>query len=104
MSMENRPLGSIINRRDFVNSTAAAGLVVAAGQRALAHQPSMETVRVGFVGVGGMGTGHIRNLVRIEGAAITAICDIREEHARRASAMVQEAGQPAPRLYTRGER
>ena len=89
MSMEHRPFGSIINRRDFVKSGAAAGLGLAAGQRALAHPPSMETVRVGFVGVGGMGTGHIRNLVRIEGAAITAICDIREEHAGRAAAMVQ---------------
>ncbi len=52
MSMENRSLGSIINRREFVKSGAAAGLGLAAGQRALAHQPTMETVRVGFVGVG----------------------------------------------------
>ena len=104
MSMENQSLGAIVNRRDFVKSGAAVGLGLAAGHRAMAHQPSMDTVRVGFVGVGGMGTGHIRNLVRIEGAAITAICDIREEHARRAAAMVQQAGQPAPRLYTGGER
>ena len=104
MSMENQPLGTIINRRDFVKSGAVAGLGLAAGSRARAHQPTINPVRLGFVGVGGMGTGHIRNLVRIEGAAVTAICDIREEHARRAAAMVQQAGQPAPRLYTGGER
>ena len=104
MSMENQPLGSFLNRREFVKSGAAAGLGLAAGHRAMAHQPPMDSVRVGFVGVGGMGTGHIRNLVRVEGAAITAICDIREEHARRAGAMVQQAGQPAPRLYTGGKR
>ncbi len=65
--------------------------------------PPMETVRIGFVGVGGMGTAHVRNLVQIEGAQITAVCDIREEHAERASGIITEAGHPAPALYTRGE-
>ena len=65
--------------------------------------PAMETVRIGFVGVGGMGTHHVRNLVNIEGAAIRAICDIREEHARRAQDIVENAGQPRPTAYTRGD-
>ena len=29
--------------------------------------PPMDLVRIGFVGVGGMGTAHVRNLLRIEG-------------------------------------
>lgn len=66
--------------------------------------PPMETVRIGFVGVGAMGTAHVRNLSQIEGAQITAVCDIREEHAQRAGAIITEAGHPAPTLYTRGER
>jgi predicted dehydrogenase len=66
--------------------------------------PPLETVRIGFVGVGGMGTVHVRNLVDIPGARIDAICDIREEHAQRAQRIVVEKGFPAPRLYTRGER
>ena len=66
--------------------------------------PPMDLVRVGYVGVGGMGTAHVRNLLRIEGAQITAICDIRESYAQRAHDMVVEAGFPAPTLYTRGER
>lgn len=64
----------------------------------------LDRVRIGFVGVGGMGTQHVRTLVRIEGVELRAICDINEAHARRAQQIVQEAGQAPPVLYTRGER
>ena len=66
--------------------------------------PPLERVRIGFVGVGGMGTHHVRTLVRIEGAEIRAICDINEEHAKRSQDIVEGAGQPRPTAYTRGER
>ncbi len=66
--------------------------------------PPIERVRIGFVGVGGMGTVHVRNLVQIPGAVVTAVCDIRAEHARRAATIITEAGHPAPTLYTRGDR
>ena len=66
--------------------------------------PPADPVRIGFVGVGGMGTAHVRNLVRIDGCVVTAVCDIRAEHAERAAALVEEAGHPRPTLYTRGER
>ncbi len=64
----------------------------------------LDPLRIGFVGVGGMGTNHITNLVRMPGVIIQAVCDTCEAHAERASAIVQKAGQPAPTLYTRGER
>ncbi|HEX9165390.1 MAG TPA: Gfo/Idh/MocA family oxidoreductase [Gemmatimonadales bacterium] len=64
--------------------------------------PPIETVRIGFVGVGGMGTVHVENLVRIPGCRITAVCDIVEAHARRAAKLITDAGHPAPTLYTRG--
>jgi len=64
----------------------------------------MERVRIGFVGVGGQGTSHVHQLLKIDGVEIKAVCDIREAHAENASRIIQEAGQPAPTLYTRGER
>jgi predicted dehydrogenase len=67
------------------------------------NQP-VERVRIGIVGVGGMGTVHIQNLVQVPGAEITAVCDIAEEHANKARDMITDAGHPAPTLYTRGER
>ena len=109
------------NRRDFLKLSALAGLGAtgAFGQdeaRPMASSPAesasaklfatppMQRVRLGFVGVGGMGANHVNNLVRIEGVEIKAICDIREEHAARAQDIVEQAGQPRPTAYTRGER
>ena len=65
--------------------------------------PPIEQVRIAYVGVGGMGTAHVRNLVRIDGCVITAVCDIREAHAERAADLIEEAGHPRPALYTNGE-
>ena len=66
--------------------------------------PPMDLVRIGFVGVGGMGTAHVRNLLRIAGCQIMAVCDVVPDHAERSSSLIQEAGFPAPTLYTNGER
>jgi predicted dehydrogenase len=66
--------------------------------------PPMEIVRVGFVGVGGMGTVHVTNFADIPGVRIDAICDIREAHVARAQKIVTDAGMPKPRGYSRGER
>jgi hypothetical protein len=63
----------------------------------------MDTVRIGFVGVGGMGSNHVKNLLEIEGAQITALCDIVEEKVSRAQEWVTGAGFPKPSAYTRGE-
>jgi predicted dehydrogenase len=61
-------------------------------------------VRIGFVGVGGMGTVHVGNLLRIEGAQIRAVCDIVEDKVRRAQDMAEKAGQARPAGYSRGPR
>lgn len=116
-------------RREFLKRAAAAGIsaslgvagaeaglpagwaVAQDGRRDLGPAPDepfaapkLERVRIGFVGVGGMGTWHVTNLLKVEGVEIKAVCDIREEHARRAADMVEKAGQKPPALYTRGER
>jgi hypothetical protein len=65
--------------------------------------PPIDVVRVGFVGIGGMGSVHLRNLLNIDGVQLSALCDIRPAHAERARDWVLEAGQPEPALYTRGE-
>lgn len=66
--------------------------------------PPLERVRIGFVGVGGMGTHHVRNLLKIDGVDLVAIADVHPTNAERAAALVEQAGQPRPTLYTRGER
>ncbi len=112
-------------RRDFLRTSATAaiaasvpGTVAAAVPGAVAAAtpprprqerepflagPPMEEVRIGFVGTGGQGTSHVRNLVDIPGCRITAVCDIVESHATRAAKIIADKGFKAPTLYTRGE-
>lgn len=107
-----------LNRRDFVKLGALAGIGTALGSlnlagcqtRTLGPGPEelfkaapIETVRVGFVGVGGMGSAHVRNYLRIGGVEIKAVCDIVPEKVERIQNWVVEAGQPKPTGYSRGE-
>ncbi|MBN1875796.1 MAG: Gfo/Idh/MocA family oxidoreductase [Anaerolineae bacterium] len=39
----------------------------------------MNVVRLGIIGVGGMGSGHARNMPRVPEAELTAVCDIAPE-------------------------
>lgn len=96
------------DRREFLRVGAAALGAGWAARPALASTPSplvtppLDEVRIGFVGVGGMGTVHVENLVRIPGCRITAVCDVVEAHAERAARIITDAGFPRPALYTRG--
>ena len=66
--------------------------------------PPIEEVRVGFVGVGLQGSSHCRNLLRIEGVRLVAVCDIDESKVSQVQEWVVQADQPRPRGYVRGER
>jgi predicted dehydrogenase len=107
-----------INRRKFLDKTTKAGLGIAFGGAAMnspAEQllPALETypfksgklenVRIGMIGVGGMGTSHVRNFVRIEGCEIVAVCDIDESRVDRAQNIVAEAGFKKPEGFSKGE-
>jgi hypothetical protein len=63
-----------------------------------------DVVRVAIVGTGLRGRSVLRELLAIEGVRVTALADIVPEKAQRATAMVTAAGQPAPALFTDGER
>ncbi len=106
-----------LDRRTFLKHGAAGiGAVVASTvlpphTRALAFDrktmmgfaaPALETVRIGYVGVGGMGTAHVENLLKIPGTEIRAVCDIVPARVERAQKMCREAGQPTPAPYTAG--
>lgn len=57
--------------------------------------------RVAFVGVGGRGTSLLKNLLAADGKVV-GICDLVEQKASAASALVVAAGQPKPETYTDG--
>ncbi len=107
-----------LNRRDFIKTVAATGVGLVIGDDLLAalnhdvHSgpfrfgvagAPMEKVRIGYVGVGGMGTAHVENLLKIEGAEIVAVCDIVESRVKRAQDMVEKAGFKRPDGYSKND-
>jgi hypothetical protein len=66
--------------------------------------PPIPEVRIGFVGVGGQGASHVRNMLRVPGARITAVCDIAPERVALMQKVIVEAGQREPVGYSRGPR
>ncbi|NMR27040.1 MULTISPECIES: Gfo/Idh/MocA family protein [unclassified Pseudoalteromonas] len=106
------------NRRDFLKaaSAAAAASVVAGcasgvngGAVTPAQQgrsvigliaPKMDVVRVGFIGVGQRGYGHVKRMSHIAGTKITAICDTHTEVLERSAKFLTDKGLPKPALYS----
>lgn len=108
-----------IDRRDFLKAGSLAGLGTALSASVASAQspraragrtspllefrvPPIDPVRIGYVGVGGMGSAHVRNLLKIEGVQIRAVCDIVPEKVARVQQWVVEAGQPKPEGYSNG--
>ena len=63
-----------------------------------------EVVRLGIVGTGLRGRSMISELLAIDGVRIVAVADTVPDKAARAAKMCTDAGQPAPEVYTNGER
>ena len=54
--------------------------------------PKLETVRVAFIGVGGRGTGHARQIATIEGTEVVAISDLYQDLTQRSIDICKEIG------------
>ncbi len=64
--------------------------------------PALDTVRIGLIGIGNRGSGALRRLVRIDGVAITALCDLDPEKVENGSEFIREHGHQ-PATYTGDE-
>ncbi|HEY8485320.1 MAG TPA: Gfo/Idh/MocA family oxidoreductase [Longimicrobiales bacterium] len=114
-------MDQLFDRREFLKAAALAGAGAGLGVGRLDARiagpdarplsgpapglfaaPPLETVRIGFVGVGHQGLSHVRNFLRIEGVEIRAICDIVPAKVERAQKLVTDAGRPKPAGYSRG--
>lgn len=83
---------------DLVSGTAPAG-------KSMVGVPFEKhaTVRIGVIGTGLRGRSIINEFVNVPGVRITAICDVVQEKADKARAIIEKAGQPAPAVYVRGD-
>lgn len=73
------------------------------GQSAAAlTAPKMDTVRTAFIGVGARGSGHVEQMLQIEGVQVVAICDTHTPAAEASAKVCTDKGRPAPALFTNG--
>jgi len=61
--------------------------------------PKLETVRIGFIGLGNRGPGAVGRMKHIEGVKIVGLCDIRPEKAEAAKKSL-EGSMHTPELYS----
>lgn len=65
--------------------------------------PKIETVRVGFIGLGMRGPGAVSRFTHIPGTRIVALCDIHEERVENAQKILENAGLPRAAAYSGSE-
>lgn len=107
------------NRRDFLKVSGIAGITLVGAtipsigmQRNGTNQkrfnmsgyaaPKIETVRIGFIGLGNRGPAAVERMSKIDGVEIKALCDIRPEKANKAKALLEKTTHK-PDVYSGGE-
>ena len=83
-----------LTRRTFVKTSIAAGSAAL-----LPAQSPNDTVRVAFIGVGNRGSYLLKNMLKVPGIKVVAICDIDPEALKKAIDAATAAGN-TPEPYT----
>lgn len=65
--------------------------------------PKIDTVRVGFIGLGSRGPGAVRRFTHVPGAKIVALCDIYAENVEKTQTILDKAGLPRAVGYSGSE-
>ena len=91
------------SRRDFIKTTAVAG----AGLSLLSSQPLFAAakdnkLRLGLIGVGFRGQGHLSLCLRRDDVEVVAICDIQQRMMDKALARVAKSGKSKPQAILEG--
>jgi predicted dehydrogenase len=112
-------MSDVLGRREFL--AAGVGLAVgavglagcqsgmtggisskAAYRNGFAAEP-LDVVRVGIIGLGNRGGGHVRRLLKLDNVEVRAVCDILEDKVAKAQEVAEEAGQMKPEGYSQGD-
>jgi predicted dehydrogenase len=111
------------NRRNFIKLSGLTGVSIAGGNiaTALANEagnqpdgpdqhfnmsgfaaPKLETVRIGFIGLGNRGPGAVERMSKIAGVDIKGLCDLRPDKANAAKKLLEKTPH-RPDVYTNNE-
>ncbi|MGC9327717.1 MAG: Gfo/Idh/MocA family protein [Candidatus Hinthialibacter sp.] len=87
------------NRRVFLQSLSAGLGALGATYHAAAGVGPNDKIQMGFIGVGGMGTGRLREFMRHDDVEVGGICDVDSSHLDRAVAEVEKRRGKRPQGY-----
>ncbi|MBL8173512.1 MAG: Gfo/Idh/MocA family oxidoreductase [Bryobacterales bacterium] len=88
-------MSSMISRRDVLHVAGAAAIATQARPILGAN----DRVNVAVVGIGGRGTGHVNELLKLD-CHMAALCDVNQAAQERAVAIVQKAKGHQPKVYS----
>jgi predicted dehydrogenase len=89
-----------ISRRAFLGAAAVGLGATALSRRTFARQAPSDQISLAVIGVGGMGTGRLRQFLQHADVRIAAICDVDKTHLDRAIAIVETAKGYKPRGFS----
>jgi len=96
--------GSGTLRRNFIKNVAMGGLGLSLAPNLSFGQKAKDSkVQLGFIGVGGRGRSHLRNILRREDILVPAICDIDPAAVDQTLDMISKAGYEKPTIYSKNE-
>src|SRR5207247_2534692 len=88
-----------LSRRKFLETAAAGVALTALNRRDLTAQSPNNQIVLGMIGVGGMGTGRLREFWKQPDVRIAAICDVDRKHLDRAVAEVEKSRGQKPQPF-----
>jgi len=113
------------NRRDFLRNTLLstgmlatgfAGQAASLGSESFSERkdknpkqrfnmcgyaaPKLDKVRIGFVGLGGRGSGAVERMAYIDGVEIVGLCDLYEDRVEKMEKLLEKHGLPRAKSYS----
>ena len=87
---------SQLTRRDVLAASAGGAATLLSAGASPAAVAVNDQIQVAVIGVGGMGHGHVRRLLRRKDARVACVCDVDQQHLARAVESVKTATGRAP--------
>ncbi len=93
------------SRREFLKATALTGAGIALAPNIIfgASKKDNGKVRIGFIGVGGRGRSHLRNILQRDDVIVPAICDIDPNALKQTQSMIKNSGRKKAEEYSKNE-
>ncbi|MES2374280.1 MAG: Gfo/Idh/MocA family oxidoreductase [Bacteroidota bacterium] len=91
-----------MNRKEFVKTTglAAAALAVLPGSKLFAKKAADAKIKIGIIGVGARGIGHLDLLLTRQDVEVISVCDIDEKRIEAAKNRITKSGKKMPDFYS----